>query len=139
MTELFVPYAESLELKKLGFDEPCLAFYDILYNGITQEYYGKLQLGRSPEHLQSEKQMLYIFGQQKLLAPLWEQAFDFFRKKYNWYTSIKIDDKSYYFYDCISNKVGKHDRTIQRKHVKTYEEARLECLRKLIEICQEQK
>ena len=27
MKELFVPYRESLELKELGFEEPC--FYDI--------------------------------------------------------------------------------------------------------------
>jgi hypothetical protein len=31
MSELekeFVPYQESLELKELGFDEPCLMYYD---------------------------------------------------------------------------------------------------------------
>ena len=25
----FAPYPEALELKKLGFNEPCLEFYDI--------------------------------------------------------------------------------------------------------------
>jgi hypothetical protein len=26
--DLFVPYQESMELKQLGFDEPCFAYYD---------------------------------------------------------------------------------------------------------------
>jgi hypothetical protein len=28
MKNEFIPYEQALELKKLGFDEPCLAFYN---------------------------------------------------------------------------------------------------------------
>jgi hypothetical protein len=29
MTKEFIPYEQALELKELGFDEPCLAYYNI--------------------------------------------------------------------------------------------------------------
>lgn len=32
MNRLFTPYQESLELKQLEFDEPCLAYYKIWHD-----------------------------------------------------------------------------------------------------------
>lgn len=37
MNKEFVPYQEALALKELGFDEPCLGFYD--GKGSTQLYF----------------------------------------------------------------------------------------------------
>ena len=36
MKELFVPYQESLELKKLEFDEDCIATYEEVLYDITE-------------------------------------------------------------------------------------------------------
>lgn len=130
--ELFIPYTESLELKKLGFEEECFGYYNH-YPPKNNHPRGLVRSQNFQDHNGENEGDDLICS-----AILYQQAFDFFRKKYNWHVTIKIDDKSYYFYDCISNKIGRHDRTIQQKHVETYEEAKLECLRKLIKICQEQ-
>ena len=45
MEKDFIPYEEALALKELGFDEPCLAFYDgknaesFYFNNIRQTNY----------------------------------------------------------------------------------------------------
>ena len=138
MNQQFIPYEIALELRALGFDEPCLAYYDIIYNALDQNHYGKLVLGKDPDHLRTEKQMLYIFGQQKCLAPLYQQAFKFFRDKY------KLNGLVRAFYDADLT-ICKFDINIEQLNSEyeaysrmnmscTYEEAELECIKKLIEI-----
>ncbi len=60
----FIPYEQSLELKELGFDEPCLDGYGI---------HGDLWMKRLSK--QSE-----VDG--TCLAPLYQQAFRWFREKH---------------------------------------------------------
>ncbi len=114
MNKEFIPYEQALSLKELGFNESCLGCY---YKDKTFAY-----------HPDSDA---------FVDTPLYQQAFRWFREKHNWHIDIKIDDKSYYFYDCISNEIGKHDRVVQREHSKSYEEAELACLNKLIELVKE--
>jgi hypothetical protein len=64
MNKEFAPYEESLELKQLGFDEPCFTWYwdDIgLYNGLEYSNHNKR------EHVVS--------------APLYQQAFRWLYKQ----------------------------------------------------------
>jgi len=65
MTKEFLPYDRALKLKELGFDEPCLDFYDdnqeLFYNHENKE---KIHIGDSVK------------------APLFQQAFRWFREKY---------------------------------------------------------
>jgi hypothetical protein len=71
MKKEFVPYQQSLQLKELGFDEPCFTWYwdDIgLYNG--------LEFGNH------NKNINYVS------APTFSQAFRFFREKYDLFISI---------------------------------------------------
>ena len=104
MEKQFIPYEQALELKELGFDEPCFGFYVPLLDG-TQEF----------ELMKFESQ-----GKKVVLAPLWQQAFDWLWNKTGRYIiPIPNDDKEWL---CMGNKF------------KTYEEARLECLKKLINI-----
>jgi hypothetical protein len=77
----FTLYPEALELKQLGFDEPCFAFYDeSLYFPNNENQYG-------------------TFCNQKLdasscSAPTYSQAFRWFREKHGLCIVIKpIDDK----------------------------------------------
>ena len=116
MVKDFIQYTEALELKQLGFDEPCFAFYDeSLYFPNNENQYG-------------------TFCNQKLdasscSAPTYSQAFRWFRDKYGLCIVIKpIDDKKLDLgYNLLKNGL------IMNAHL-TYEGAELACLRKLIEI-----
>ena len=67
MKELFIPYTEALELKELGFNLPCFAIYDLEYKvkwSIDKPFFKNDAIGFT-------------------LAPLYTQAFKWFRDKYN--------------------------------------------------------
>ena len=130
MESLFCPYEQALELKELGFDEPCLGFYVPLLDG-TKEF----------ELMKFESQ-----GKKVVLAPLWQQALRWFREKHNLEASIqrmppevygkgKGDIKNYLLYIWAENLNPRGQQTL---HFDTYEEAEFECLVKLIEIAKEQ-
>ena len=135
MEKQFIPYEQALELKELGFDEKCFKSYR---QQIKYEWYDL----RSSENItfnENEKIILSngkIDSYEKYLcdAPLWQQAFDWFREKYNLhyiiYKNINID--GYDFCEITTD-------SIINKNTYSYEEARLECLKKLIEIVELEK
>lgn len=126
MEKEFIPYEQALDLKELGFDEPCLAFYDkdlkLIITGVAKLRYAP-----------------------KLYAPLYQQAFRWFREKYNFQKSIvfysesqgikKIPNHYEIQIDYLSNDKWCYFESTDNKIYLTYEEAELECLKKLIEIC----
>jgi len=114
MEKEFVPYEQALALKELGFDEPCIAFYEpgnnqVLVVGAEQRY-------NNPELLRIKD----------FCAPLYQQAFRWFREKYN----LKKDYGVFPHHTIIFNYIlnGGNEK-----------EAELECLKKLIEIVKEKK
>lgn len=116
MEKEFVPYQLSLDLKELGFDEPCLAFYWITGNFyITAEYHNYVGF-----HKQNQ---LGDYNYDSISAPTFSQAFRWFREKYK---SKFILSEDYYWI------IG-----IGQTKAHSYEEAELECLKKLIEIVKE--
>lgn len=66
MEKEFIPYEEALVLKMLGFDEPCFGLF------VKDE---SLILKQMPDQQECD----YYFG--GILAPLGQQAFNFFKKK----------------------------------------------------------
>lgn len=123
----FAPYDESLELKALGFDEPCFATYDEDRNFELQDF---LQTYETfPSHI--------------VAAPTLSQAFRWFREKYNLLVGPfqSLDDKTYqvrdYYFEI--GKVGNLNVIVSTDNFQTYEEAELACLRKLIEIVKSNK
>jgi hypothetical protein len=118
MTQEFVPYQLALELKQLGFDEPCLSYYE----GESFSY-----------HLASIKGDDYIIP-----APLFQQAFRWFRdKKLSDMCVCRYqgrDDGGVYYYYCITNDFGVEETRHFQEGFFSYEEAELACLTKLIEI-----
>jgi hypothetical protein len=104
----FVPYTESLELKILEFDEPCLKLY---VNG---------NIAFRP----------YSESNEVVNAPTYSQAFRWFREKHGYCSYIKEATKgTYRFY------IEKFDeKFFNSSPYKIYEEAELACLRKMIEI-----
>jgi len=117
MNKTYVTYNIALAMKELGFDEPCLGFYDSFNNNEA--------VSGLSDALNS--------------APTFQQAFDWFEDKHNIYVSRNIDttvneiaDFTYYLkswrfppieiefedvYDCFD------------RH-----KARIACLNKMIEI-----
>jgi len=124
----FVEYTKALELKQLGFDEPCFGHYQQEWHddGMT-ELEPSLQMVISKQH-----QHAY----QICTAPLYQQAFRWFREKYNLDSHIKKDwtDGVFYGYEAI---IECEDGFIDVGTYNTYEEAELACLNKLIEIVKE--
>jgi hypothetical protein len=120
----FLPYELSLKMKQLGFDKPCLAKYitsDLVVKGCYKDSHILHALFEENEICEAH-----------ILVPTFSQAFRWFREKYDLhhvihnFTSLKGTDEEYLA------EVGKADDTFSS--CRTYEEAELECLKKLIEI-----
>ena len=115
----FVPYDLALELKELGFDETC-------FGSIDQIGYIHVKGSKSSPR----GSMMYNI----IDCPTFSQAFRFFREKYNLhyivYKNINIDG-----YDFCEITI---DGIINKNTFKTYEEAEIECLVKLIDIVKRQ-
>lgn len=124
----FIPYEQALALKELGFNEPCFAVY--FGNGSNELF--TINPSTSKELTKKMVELGHI------PCPTFSQAFRFFREKYNIYASYGItnDYKEEENGFCISNFIdGKMNYLYTNWEVGTYEQAELECLRKLIEIC----
>ena len=130
----FVPSQESSELKKLGFNEPCLKFYAA----------GMLALVPDAENGDTNSK-LDGFNPLYVSAPTFSQAFRWFREKYNLrgFIGFRPNVKQFdcHVYDMsLSGEEYIKQRTMEEYNkdpkVGTYEEAELACLRKLIEIVQ---
>ena len=127
MESLFCPYELALELKELGFDEISLFCYTTAYEGNPLSHCPHLLLNSQLEGFENEP----------ISAPLWQQAFRFFREKYGLHyivcKNIQMDGYGYREVILIPY-MEENENTI----FKTYEEAELACIRKLIEIAKEQ-
>ena len=122
MTKEFVPYEQALALKELGFDEPCIGWYNpqVNYKKVTTDRYWAFHLTGEWENFKP--------------SPLYQQAFKWFREKHGVYTEIFVDDdKTFGFMITHFTSEGRVDSPVKYGHI-TYEEAELECLKKLIEI-----
>ena len=121
MEKEFIPYKQALALKELGFDEECLAVHrgGSLYGSGTSvnRYYEE-------GHWQLEKNSDYN-GNNWIAAPTFSQAFRWFREKYG--------DYLLYSFGVIPHFTIIQNLIIEDSEI-TYEEAELECLKKLIEI-----
>ena len=129
MNREFVPYEQDLELKKLGFDEPCFGYYQ-------QEWHddGMTELEPSLKMIISKQ---HQHAYQICTAPTFSQAFRWFREKYNLDSSVRDLYKSTikvgYYFDIDEYKGVKFQMDFDAWY-DTHEEAELECLKKLIEI-----
>lgn len=115
MTQEFIPYEQALELKKLGFDEQCLAFYladtlftsnDIIYNSTDIPV---------------------------IKAPLYQQAFRWFDENTSFQGFVIASLKEGHFDWEILN-LDTEEKIECKEYYHTRLEAELACLKKLIEI-----
>ena len=143
MEKEFVPYELALRMKQLGFDEPCFGRY----------YYKESYPMLNPNS--GETELVFEFGQYikqteiTILAPLYQQAFRWFREKYDLYSWIQLHNgyinDSFYpelpiTFSIMDRKTGNesYERDIPHNYLyKTNEESELACLKKLIEIVEQ--
>jgi hypothetical protein len=126
----FVPYEEALALKEIGFDERCMGHYweGLFYFQTTHHH---------PSTMPNSSE--------SCLAPLYQQAFRWFREKYNidaWvqpFTSEKSNGDLYLPDETYSYFIFKYGVWVgDGVDFLEPEEAELECLKKLIEIVKKQ-
>jgi hypothetical protein len=123
----FVPHAEALALKQLGFDQPCFAYWNA-------------------DHSLSKPFLTFVkpFDDEWFIPnPLYSQAFRWFRENYSLQGIIWSGKISTVFYGYNILNISKQKYIINNTELgggdcdyETYEEAELACLRRLIEIVQ---
>ena len=122
MEKEFIPYKQALALKELGFDEECfISYYD--KKGLTA-------FGPRTMFVKNSKTV-------KVCAPTFSQAFRWFREKHNLVSYIQYYSEWNFEIFRIDNKIAELQDDIDIDYTfrgGTYEEAELECLKKLIEI-----
>lgn len=129
MKNEFIPFQQALELKELGFDEPC---------------FGKIYADGGSEQLSYPYKNSDQIGKvTSCSAPLYQQVFRWFREKYNLrgFIGFRPNVKQFdcHVYDMsLSGKEYVKQRTHEEfqkdPKVGTYEEAELECVKELISI-----
>jgi len=116
----FVPYELASKLKQIGFDEECFSYY---HNRHEPSWVKTLHRGDTAKN---SVQNLY---QSDCAAPLFQQAFRWFRKKEFLIDVTSLNRNEYEFYIQWSFAYS-----FLSDIYTTYEEAELACLDKLIEI-----
>ena len=138
MNKEFIPYEESLELRRLGFNELCICWHD---SSCICWYNSKKELG--VDILIGFGLSDVLFDQEKMdsddhcLAPTFSQAFRWFRDKYNLRCQINyigglINETTWWDISVIGH-YNTNPKEWEMKY-QPYEEAELACLKKLIEI-----
>lgn len=148
MEKEFVPYELAVKLKELGFDQLCLCHY----------HYGNILRSKIVSYVEGDCLKLDKFDK-STPAPLWQQAFGWFRDYYNavccfnWHTKgCLIDDEFVFKEEKTTRKelinwayeIDYYGSNFERELTdesdaggfgfETYEKARLACLEKLIEL-----
>jgi len=116
----FIPYEQALALKELGFDEECFGCYNSKHN----------------LWFENPVNSKYDIPEDNILAPLYQQAFKWFREKYSVDAKIEKDMVDVYYGEKRNNELPFEYEPITIGF-DTYEVAELECLKKLIEIVKE--
>lgn len=124
----FIHYEEAKELKELGFDDDVISAYTTDDKKLSIFAFTIPSSG------------IFKIGFEKgwsIRAPLWQQAFEFFREKYDFIHQIMKTGNNEYFYliQYPPSLLFDDDKRIDDMiEYLSYEEAQLECLRELIKL-----
>jgi len=122
MEKEFIPYEEALELKELGFDEPCFGYYNVSNQELIEDLSNN-RTGNDDSRWAS--------------APLYQQAFRWFRENYILDSIVQPTYSTKYQYRIFNVETKSKVQVYgdyMGKEFNTYEEAELACLKKLIEL-----
>jgi hypothetical protein len=128
MTKEFIPYQQALALKELGFDEPCFGYWFVNLKEEVMLTYPQTKFTK-------------WYTGKEILAPLYSQAFRWFREKYNLLGNV-YSNASGWLWEIHDNIGGTHrfgsewsGDCEESGMFTSFEKAELECLQKLIELC----
>jgi hypothetical protein len=127
MNKEFVTYQIALDIKSIGFGEPCFGLWNLNNGKYEVDIIGVCQYSKE-------------FKYREVLAPLYQQCFRWFREKYEidvFYWRNDLTDKYRVSEIKISNKEINLEEKFKDIEYKTFEEAELACLIKLIELVKE--
>jgi hypothetical protein len=139
MEKEFVNYELSLRMKALGFDEPCFSYYELdgrlsdtpKESGDDIKYEGDCKF--------DNHQNTYLDEDESCSAPTWQSAFRWFREKYGFNCMVDLCTTPIDFTESITTYYYKvNGNRYDDLFHKTYEEAELACLEKLIDIVENQ-
>ena len=126
----FIPYEEALALKELGFDDPCFTHYlnsVLLKNSLVV----------------NKREINSCFDQIRVAAPLYQQAFRWFRENFSVFVSPNVisysDGPRLWFFELNSSVLSFGTDLGETDDYVRFEEAELAALRKLIKIAKDQK
>ena len=122
MNKEFVSYEIAFELKELGFDEPCFKYWVQTYN----DTHTWMDLHNK------------ALNDDDCKAPLYQQAFRWFREKYYRLATIHLDWNGYSI-SIHSTHLLTKGLICELRGYLTYEEAELACIIKLIDIFKSKK
>jgi len=132
MVKEFVSYELSMELKELGFNEPCFGGYFTAYDRVNGNPITSVSI------CETKRQDMY--HGQNCSAPLWQQAFRWFRDKHKLIATPVYVGGDYKLYDIIVHDDLSGEEIPEDPFVcKTYEDAEEECLKFLIKILRNRK
>ena len=114
MKKQFIPYEMSVKLKELGFNEKC---FDVHSDVKSVGMFRNSPRDRTPKIL-------------------WQQAFDFFMTENN---IIVVIDRSFGYSYSIHKDTHQFELIEKEGTFGSYEDARLACLEKLIELVENKK
>lgn len=134
MEDQFVPYELAVKLQELGFKEECIAVYNTKNKQFLSIVQGNLVEGFNTK---KESSLLYI------VAPLWQQVFDWFTTKYSLFVTIHIHPGGYsYNIQNLKDSYGMIEMLVSTilpsmstgKYFETLEATREKALENLIEL-----
>jgi hypothetical protein len=118
----FIPYEQALELKELGFNEYCLGLYSYASRNT-------IDMQHVIHKCKASSKLIWM----RVPTPTFSQAFRWFREKYGCEFHIECRKHTSVKYYEVFLFDGNKSSMVFGKSLK-YEEAELECLKKLIEI-----
>ena len=139
MNKEFIPYQQALELKELGFDEPCFGYYENQDKKLVI-HYNNLPLTEG----QQKRPNLFKIDNRNSVLSQWATAVPTYSQAFRWFRDKKLADGSvsrhgeadggYSYRWDILYEYGVYEERHFKLGYKTYEEAELSCLKEMIEI-----
>lgn len=135
MENEFLPYELAVEMKSIGFDEPCLGYYATKVTNTI-----RLALWTHIGYVNANR-----LDDDMVTAPLHQQILRWFREKHNLLGNV-YSNASGWLWEIHDNEGGTHrfgsewsGDCEESGMFTSFEKAELECLKKLIEILKQTK
>ena len=133
MEKEFVPYELALRMKALGFDEYCCKYVYVGDTGNNVNHYIEVEPSKAENY---NKDSLCIS------QPLFQQAFRWFREKHGLaaqFAYYHVPKWTFEILEFTEIKLTPSKIVVEYSKPRTYEEAEIACLTKLIEIVEQSK